>query len=828
MQRICAILPATKKLTICDFKTALKCGIIIKVYRVKLLETEILLMSEFDILKRKALEKYFSGLNDMQRKAVFKVHGPLLILAGAGSGKTTVLINRIANMIYFGDAYTYEDTREHTPAELDFLRAYAAGEVDEAGELSQIVSHGCIVPWNILAITFTNKAANELKDRLERMLGEQGVGVTAATFHSACARILRRECERLGYKPSFTIYDTDDCLRLIKQALKELDISDKIFPPRAMLSAISAQKNKMISPDKYYEMYKNEFREREIAKIYKLYNSRLFEANAMDFDDLLCNVVKLFEENDDVLLHYQNLYKYILVDEYQDTNTVQFRLIDLLAARHNNLCVVGDDDQSIYKFRGATIENILSFEKTFDCDPDTDVIRLEQNYRSTQNILTTANVLIGNNQGRKGKNLWTDLGEGEKVVVYNALNERSEARFIAETIKKNVEAGMKYRDHAVLYRMNAQSNIIEQVFVREGIPYVVFGGQKFYERKEIKDIIAYLAVINNRTDTLRLRRIINEPKRGIGDATAAAVEQIASDLGVGPLEVMRDSASYAPIAKKSKALTGFYELIETLDDLSQEMKPSELLTEVLERSGYGEMLRKHGDEGLNRLENIAELRSTMVNYEENVEEPTIEGFLEEISLYTDIDKYDESEDYAALMTIHSSKGLEFDCVFIPGMEENVFPSARSSDNPEDLEEERRLAYVAITRARKKLYLMHSTMRMLYGRTGVNRPSRFLAELPEENTEHIKEESKLSSEARKRPQKPDYSHEASDVLARRKSSIEHTGESGSFKAGDRLRHPKFGDGTVLSAENMGNTVLLEVAFDECGTKKIMPFKNVKKI
>ena len=807
-------------------------------------------MSEFDILKRKALEKYFSGLNDMQRKAVFKVHGPLLILAGAGSGKTTVLINRIANMIYFGDAYTYEDAREHTPAELDFLRAYAAGEVDEAGELSQIVSHGCIVPWNILAITFTNKAANELKDRLERMLGEQGVGVTAATFHSACARILRRECERLGYKPSFTIYDTDDCLRLIKQALKELDISDKIFPPRAMLSAISAQKNKMISPDKYYEMYKNEFREREIAKIYKLYNSRLFEANAMDFDDLLCNVVKLFEENDDVLLHYQNLYKYILVDEYQDTNTVQFRLIDLLAARHNNLCVVGDDDQSIYKFRGATIENILSFEKTFDCDPDTDVIRLEQNYRSTQNILTTANVLIGNNQGRKGKNLWTDLGEGEKVVVYNALNERSEARFIAETIKKNVEAGMKYRDHAVLYRMNAQSNALEYALKRNGIPYQVVGGMKFFDRAEVKDMLAYLALINNPADDLRLRRIINTPARGIGNASVERVQALAAEQGVPMMTVLRAAGEYAALKTAAARLEKFAAMIDALHDAAGDTELADFYDLVCGQSGYLRALEDKGDmESRGRLENVQELKSNILAFlDGEPEDATLAGFLNEIALYTDLDSA-STDNCVTLMTMHSAKGLEFPCVYVVGMEEGIFPGNRAVGDEEELEEERRLCYVAMTRAKEKLTLTNARQRMLFGRTTPNAPSRFLNEIPAENVNWL---SKPSAEPRSRYDE-DYadgygsfgrSSGFGSGYGSRGGSVT-TGFSGTvarpthpktavsaaakpaagkpmlqLSAGDQVNHKTFGDGMVISVTPMGGDALIEVAFEQVGTKKLM--------
>lgn len=788
-------------------------------------------MNDFDLLKKKALERFFDSLNQMQQKAVFKTHGYLLILAGAGSGKTTVLINRIANMIYFGDAYEYEDDRVHTDEELEFLRAYADGKTDDHARLAKITAHGCISPWNILAITFTNKAANELKDRLEAMLGEQGSFVRAATFHSACARILRSECERLGYKPSFTIYDTDDCLRLIKSVLKELDLSDKFFPPRAMLSVISSQKNAMVSPEEYYETYKNDIRERDIAKIYRVYNRRLMEANAMDFDDILVNTVKLFEQFDDVLDHYQNLYKYILVDEYQDTNTVQFRLIHLLSAKYGNLCVVGDDDQSIYRFRGATIENILNFEKSFDCDPEEDIIRLEQNYRSTQNILSAANGLIAHNVGRKGKKLWTEIGDGDKIVNYRSLNERGEAKFIAKTIAENAAQGIAYRQHAVLYRMNAQSNVLEQTFIREGIPYIVFGGQKFYDRKEIKDMLSYLAVVNNPDDTLRLRRIINEPKRGIGDATAAAVEEIAVQLGESPLHILRDCQSYAPIAKKSKALLAVYKIFEQLDELSETLPPSELLDRALVLTGYADMLNAKGEEGKARLENIAELKSTMLNYESEADEPTLEGFLEEISLYTDIDKYDPTADYVALMTIHSAKGLEFDYVFVPGMEENVFPSMRSSDTPEELEEERRLAYVAVTRAKRRLWLLNSSTRMLYGRTAANRPSRFLAEIPDEYVEHIKEEQPAGFTASQRPRKPDYSHESDDILERRKNSMAHSADAGSFSPGDVILHPnpKFGKGVILSAEPMGGDTLLEIAFESCGTKKIMSnFVKLKKL
>ena len=785
---------------------------------------------DYNTLKNKALEKFFSKMNDNQKKAVFKINGPLLILAGAGSGKTTVLINRIANMIYFGDAYNNPDGYgNYTADELKFLEDYAKGKTDDSSKLADIVGYNCVKPWSILAITFTNKAANELKERIAGLLGESGSGITAATFHSVCVRILRRECEHIGFTPSFTIYDTDDSLRVIKTVLRNLDISEKMFPPRMILSEMSKQKDKMISPEEYFSKASDDYRTLQIAKVYKGYQQSLKSANAMDFDDILCHTVKLFEENPDVLDHYQNLYKYIMVDEYQDTNMVQFRLISLLSAKYGNLCVVGDDDQSIYKFRGATIENILSFEDQFGCDPETDVIRLEQNYRSTQNILTCANELIKHNNGRKGKNLWTDSGEGNKVTVYKCFSERSESRFVADTIMENVQNGDRFGGHAVLYRMNAQSNSLEQAFIRSGIPYRIFGGLKFYDRKEIKDILAYLSVINNPADMLRLKRIINEPKRGIGEATVTKIEQISSDLGENPLEIMYKSDSLAPIVARSKQLKSlaemFYELAELVDVIPLE----ELLDEVMDRSGYELYLKSQGDEGITRLENIAELKSTMANYEENSEEPTLAGFLEEISLYTDIDNFDEDGDYVVMMTMHSAKGLEFPKVFVVGMEENIFPSSRSCESEEEIEEERRLAYVAITRAKEKLYLTHARQRMLYGRTDSNRVSRFIKELPVENIEKTEEPGMedFFPASDKQVNAP-YSINLQQQLAQRNRTSDQM-QSQEFSVGDRVKHNIFGEGLVLSATKMANDTLLEIAFETKGTKKIMAnFAKLKKL
>lgn len=774
---------------------------------------------QFMQLKRKALEKYFSRMNDQQRKAVFKIKGPLLILAGAGSGKTTVLVNRIANMIFFGNAYNSNETYgEPSQQDIQFLQDYIDGKTDDAQELADVVAYDCIKPWSILAITFTNKAAGELKDRLAAMLGEAGQGITAATFHSACARILRRECDRLGFASSFTIYDSDDSQRTVKAILRDLDISEKMFPPKLILGEISHAKDSLQEPDEFIMNAGGDYRLQTVGKVYKAYQRRLKAANAMDFDDIICHTVKLFEQFPDVLDHYQNLYKYIMVDEYQDTNKAQFRLVSLLSQKFHNLCVVGDDDQSIYKFRGATIENILSFEEQFDCNSDTDVIKLEQNYRSTQNILTCANELIKNNEGRKGKNLWTAAGDGEKVVVYKAASERSEAKFVADTILDDVNKGRKYNDHAILYRMNAQSNALEQAFIQSGIPYKIIGGLKFYDRKEIKDILSYLSVINNPADFLRLRRVINEPKRGIGEATVSALEQVTSDLGESPIELMCQADMLAPLTKKSAALMAVGNMFNELMELADHITLPELLDELLDRTGYKRALEAEGDEGLTRLENINELKSTMTSYEENAEEPSLSGFLEEISLYTDIDNLDADADYVVMMTMHSAKGLEFPIVFVVGMEDNIFPSARSLESQADTEEERRLAYVAVTRAKEKLYLTHAAQRMLYGRTDRNRISRFVKELPADNIEKQAEETAQSPYLNGYEQP--HSISLQQQMAQRRNATPVSKNMEVFAPGDRVKHKIFGEGTVLSSKPMAGDTLVEIAFDNRGTKKIM--------
>ena len=780
-------------------------------------------------LKQKALEKYFSKMNDMQKQAVFCIKGPLLILAGAGSGKTTVLVNRIANMIYFGNAYNdptkYAGT---TPDDEKFLQDYADGKVFDSERLKEIVASDCVNPWNILAITFTNKAAGELKERLQNMLGEKGDGITAATFHSACVRILRREIGALGYTNSFAIYDSDDQQRVIKACLADMDISDKMFPPRMVASEISRAKDTMKTSEEYIAESQSDYRRLTIGKIYKAYQSRLKTANALDFDDIICLTVKLFEEFPDVLSHYQNLYKYILVDEYQDTNMVQYKLVAMLSQKHKNLCVVGDDDQSIYKFRGATIENILSFEEQFE---NAKVIRLEQNYRSTQNILNCANELISNNQGRKGKNLWTSSGEGEKVTVYKAATEQGEARFVAETILEDIKNGMKYNDHAVLYRMNAQSNSIERALVAGGIPYKIFGGVKFYDRKEVKDMLAYLSVINNPNDLLRLKRIINEPKRGIGSATIDTLEQIASDLGVSAIQIMRESDTLVPLVKKSKILKSLASFFDEMSEKSEKVPLDELLDAVLSKSGYASAMQALGDEGAARLENINELKTTMINYTKGAEEPSLSGFLEEVALYTDVDSLDENADNVFLMTMHAAKGLEFPVVFAVGMEENIFPSQRSTESIADIEEERRLAYVAVTRAKKKLYLTYSMERMIFGTTNYNRPSRFLKELPSENIEKREEKgisltTSLPNNATTAVQSMSLQEQL--ALMKKKNSAQ-TAQPQTFSVGDKVKHNIFGEGVVLSATKMSNDTMLEVAFEKVGTKKIMAnFAKIKKM
>ena len=782
---------------------------------------------EYLDLKRRVLEKRFSAMNPMQRKAIFQMEGPVLILAGAGSGKTTVIINRIAYMIQFGDAWNSSWMPENiVDADFDTLNAYLDGQEVPNEELSRIIACRPQRPWNILAITFTNKAANEMKSRLEKMLGEEARDVAASTFHSCCVRILRREIERMGYTRNFTIYDADDSLRVIRDSMADLGVNDKLFKPKAVQAEISRAKDEMLSPADYRLTVGNDFRKQEIAKVYQKYQSKLIQANALDFDDIICKTVELFEQYLDVLEYYQNRWRYIMVDEYQDTNHAQFRLVSLLAGKYHNLCVVGDDDQSIYKFRGATIENILGFEEQF---ADTVVIRLEQNYRSTQTILDAANEVIKHNVARKGKNLWTENGEGEKIQLHKLANESAEAQFIADTIEADVsEKGMRYGDHAVLYRMNAQSSPIEQHFIKAGIPYRLFGGTKFFERKEIKDMVAYLSVINNPSDTVRLRRIINEPKRSIGEATLNTVDEIAVQSGIPVFQVLKNAASYGVLSRKSGPLAAFAFMMEELRDAALNEPLDILLDDILQKTGYQTMLAAQGEEGRNRMENIGELKSTMVKYEQENPEGSLSGFLEEIALYTDLDSMNEAEDCVVLMTMHSSKGLEFPVVFLPGMEDGIFPSVRVLYDPVELEEERRLAYVAITRAKKQLYITHAAARMVFGTTNRNRLSRFAEEIPKDKLEIIDDTFSERRSFGKRERMPVAPPPArTEPLA---GTIPKAAAAPiSFRVGDRVRHKVFGEGTVLSITPMGNDNLVETVFDRVGTKKIRAnFAKLQKI
>lgn len=770
---------------------------------------------QLQALRRQVMEKEFSRMNPMQREAVFTTEGPLLILAGAGSGKTTVLVNRIANIVKYGCAYgAREFSVSLTEEEIRMLEEYRDGTQEYTDEIADLLAVRPAKPWQILAITFTNKAAGELKERLEAMLGPDGQDIWASTFHSTCARILRRDGESIGYTSHFTIYDTDDSKRVMKECQRLLNIDDKMLSHKTLLHEISHAKDSLISPEDYLNDAGDDVRLRKIGEAYRLYEKLLRDADAMDFDDMIVNTVKLLEENEEVRTRYQNRFRYVMVDEYQDTNHAQYRLTSLLAGGSGNLCVVGDDDQSIYRFRGATIENILSFEEQYH---KAKVIRLEQNYRSTQNILDAANAVISHNTERKGKNLWTANGPGEKIVVDNAFDEQEESTFIADTIMDSVKGGRKWSDHAVLYRMNAQSNAIERTFVRMGVPYRVIGGHRFYERKEIRDALAYLSVISNPADNIRLRRIINEPKRGIGATTINHAAQIAAGLGLSLYEVISHADEYEQLVRAAPRLRAFTQIIDGLAEAAEELPLNELFEKAMRDTGYLDSLALDRETYQDRLENIQELSSNLLRYSEDNEEGDLNGFLEEVALMTDIDNYNEEADTVVLMTLHSAKGLEFPVVFIPGIERGIFPGIQSLYSASEMEEERRLAYVGITRAKERLYLTHARTRMLYGSTSHNAPSPFLEEIPEGLVE---EKRKVTLSQQKpsvqRAAKPKKTFDHSFGPAAPKPSA----PAGSYRVGDTVGHKLFGTGVVLSAQPMGNDTLLEIAFEKAGTKKLM--------
>lgn len=769
-------------------------------------------------LKQQAFRKYFHSLNEQQQQAVFSVNGPVLVLAGAGSGKTTAIISRIVNMIYFGDGYAQADG--YLPEEdAVWLQAYIDGkEPEDVERLREILAIAPIRPWNILAITFTNKAAGEMRARLASTLGEElASSVHASTFHSACVQILRRSIERLGYGSDFAIYDADDSRKLMKSCLADCNVSEKQFPPRGIVQEISNAKDAMISPEEMWEDAGEDYRKQTVARLYAAYQRHLRESNALDFDDIIYLTVELFRRFPEELAKYQYRFPYVLVDEYQDTNHAQYQLISLLTHASGNLCVVGDDDQSIYRFRGATIENILGFEEEF---PDCTVIRLEQNYRSTQNILDAANSVIANNTGRKSKHLWTNAGAGEKITWYRAADESDESAYVSDTILKQVKAGEKYSDHAILYRMNAQSNMLERALVHKGIPYRIYGGTRFYDRKEIKDILAYMSIVENPNDRVRFERIVNEPKRGIGNATLALLLQISQDLHLSPLEVLKNVEQYPALSKKKTALKKFAELWEALITAEREQPLEQFLDTILEKTGYHGMLESMGEEGTFRLENIEELKTSILTYQNEAEEASLGGFLEEISLYTDVDKYEPDQDTVMLMTVHSAKGLEFRNVFLVGMEQGVFPGNRSLSTPQDLEEERRLAYVALTRAKEKLTLTTAASRMLFGMTMRNPPSQFLEEI---DKSLLEEKTSRRQSKRGIPAGNAESVQSISLLQQQMAASKkrvYQAQPKEFHVGERVRHAVFGDGTVLSITKMANDAMLEVGFDQVGTKRLM--------
>ncbi len=790
------------------------------------------LEQRFIAARRQVIANEYRHLNDKQRQGVLATEGPLLLLAGAGSGKTTVLINRVANLLRYGRGSDSDEIpMPVTIDEVEFLEQYAQSPDPEQ---AMLVRYLCAVeparPWEVLAITFTNKAANELKMRLEHMLGADANDVWASTFHSACVRILRRDIDKIGFDRNFTIYDTDDSKRVIKDILKSLEMEEKSFPPREILSIISRAKDEMMSPEAFcdYWQQQNDWRKIRIGKVYSLYTKRLRDANALDFDDIILHTVDLLQSDRETREYYQRKFRYVLIDEYQDTNHLQYLLAKLLAGGYKNICVVGDDDQSIYRFRGADIENILNFEHEYGT---VRTIRLEQNYRSTQNILDAANEVIRHNAGRKGKTLWTQNGEGDKVLIKTTFNEGDEANFVVGQIMMNYQRGMNWNDHAVLYRMNAQSNALEYAFKCNGVPYKIVGGMKFFDRAEVKDMLSYLCVINNTADDLRLRRIVNVPSRKIGAATMDKAQLIATEEGKSLYQIMRTANSYPQLKSSAAKLISFTELIEQMRvQVSQKALP-EFYDYVCERSGYVAMLQEKDDmESRGRLENVEELKSSILGYMENEPElPTLSGFLDEVALYTDLDSQNDSDNMVTLMTMHSAKGLEFPQVFVVGMEDGLFPGNRAMSDCDEMEEERRLCYVAMTRAKEQLTMTNARQRMLYGRTTPAMPSRFLKEVPEENSQWIgKPEPKPMPEERWGDLWTDPSSYSDGYGGYRTAAVKKsipTRKADStplmqLHPGEGVIHDAFGQGMVLSVRPMGGDALVEVAFDQVGTKKLM--------
>ena len=798
--------------------------------------------NQFTALRREIIAREFAHMNPRQLEGVLATEGPLLLLAGAGSGKTTVLIHRIANLLRYGRGSDSREVPDYvTQGDLDFLAQYAqnpAPTEQEASRARLLCALEPAAPWQVIAITFTNKAAGELKQRLEDKIGPDARDIWAATFHSACVRILRRDIEKLGFPSSFTIYDTDDSLRVIKESLKELNLDDKSFPPRTVLGYISRAKDEMLLAAEFMDQCraKGDFRLQKIAGVYQTYEKKLWAAGALDFDDIILHTVRLLQQFSEVREYYQRKFRYVLIDEYQDTNHLQYLLAALLAGGRKNICVVGDDDQSIYRFRGATIENILSFESEYK---NARVIRLEQNYRSTGNILEAANAVIRNNRGRKGKNLWTDHGAGEKVHFYTAGNEREEGMYVATQILRAYGEGKQWRDCAVLYRMNALSNQIEIALKSNSIPYRVVGGFRFFERAEVKDMLSYLCVIHNPDDDLRLLRVVNNPPRGIGAKTMETARGIAAQLGRSLWEVLTHAGEIPALQKAAPKFQKFVDLIRSMQRLAEEVDLPEFYETLVQESGYAAMLsEKKDNESKARLENVHELASSISGYLENAEEPSLGGFLDEVALYTDLDGVEDEDNCVTLMTMHAAKGLEFPVVFVVGMEEGVFPGYRAIGEEEELEEERRLCYVALTRAKERLCLTCAAQRMLFGRTAANLPSRFVQEIPAQqvdvggrvrrpqrdpfqDTGWSREEwmSQVRPAASPRTQvRPSGTRVPSSTY--RKPAPKPSQPMLSLRKGDMVRHSAFGTGMVLTIQPMGGDALIEVAFDNVGTKRMM--------
>ena len=789
--------------------------------------------SRFLDARRAYIRSRFPHLNPMQQEAVLQTEGPLLILAGAGSGKTTVLINRIYNLLKYGSG---SDSELLPPfASEDMIR-----ELEEHGPLAdEYAAMDPVSPWQILAITFTNKAAGELKTRLETLLGESSRDICACTFHSACVRILRRDCDRLGFTRDFTIYDTSDSLSLIKHILKDQNLDEKYYPPRGILSEISRAKGDKVLPPEFCAEAKKtvNLHRQQIGEIYTEYVRRLSVSDAMDFDDLLLFTVMLLSEHEDVLDYWQRRFRYVLIDEYQDTNLLQYELSSLIAGKYKNICVVGDDDQSIYKFRGATIENILSFEERYQgCR----CIRLEQNYRSTGHILDAANAVIRNNTERKGKELWTDKPSGDLIELYTADSEKEEAQYVASKMLAGYSKGANWRDFAVLYRKNAQSNSIEFALKRNGIPYRIFGGTRFFDRAEVKDILSYLSVVSSPGDNLRLERIINTPARGIGSKSIEVALSLAAEEGKTLFDVISHADRYEDLARPAMRMRAFATLIEELRAFSEVNTPDLLFDEIIEKTGYIRALKeKNTQEDLARAENVEELKTSILTYMRESGDTTLAGYLANVALYTDLDNYDTSASAVTLMTMHSSKGLEFPHVFIIGMEETIFPSMQAIGESAEMEEERRLCYVAITRAMQSLHLVCARERMIFGKTTSNRVSRFVDEIPEEDIHknvpkgygyrdaapqsyHQRSESGYgsgydSSSIVRRPVQKGFDTHTIKLPVTPKTEQKPLLQ---LSVGDAVRHQAFHEGTVVKITPMGNDALLEIDFLSVGKKKLM--------